>query len=207
MCHIIQSIPWSCGERSCPVGWHLANYWINEDGYSVDRYGDGDHEDIEHDDVPAHAEYVQAWGSYYEHIAKTLQDPLFDLQVKTKVATNCLWRLQLQKSIGGVVICLASRNRRRVSLSTLPQEVLDYMHATCGPMNRVVTSLSWDELVACPEVTPSKRFPSICAVAEFRLSISRPRSAKSVQRDLKVEALRRLKMIGATSPTLDPAED
>ena len=53
MTEIIETMPWNCGERDCPVGWHQSNYWVQEDGsYTVDNYGDGDHDDIDEDELP-----------------------------------------------------------------------------------------------------------------------------------------------------------
>jgi hypothetical protein len=189
---IYQSTPWSCGERDCPVGWHLANYWTSEDGYTVDRYGDGDHEDIDFDDIPTSDEHEQAWRSYFQHVVDTGEDPLSELPVKAFTTATYSWRLQLHKGINGVVICLASRNQRRLPPASLPREVLEYMHATVGPMNSVTVLIPWDELITFPEVTLNKRFPSICAVARFTLPVSRPRPASAIQRELRQAALARL---------------
>jgi hypothetical protein len=194
MCDIYQSTPWSCGERDCPVGWHLANYWTSDtdNGYTVDRYGDGDHEDIDFDDIPTLDEHDEAWKSYFQHVVDTGEDPLSELPVKTAITATYSWRLQLQKGINGVVICLASRNQRSLPPASLPREVLEYMHATVGPMNSVTVLIPWDELITFPEVTLNKRFPSICAVARFTLPVSRPRPASAIQRELGQAALARL---------------
>jgi hypothetical protein len=102
------------------------------------------------------------------------------------------------------VICLASRNQRRLHPSSLPQEVLDYMNATRGPINSINVAIPWDELITYPEVTLSKRFPSISAIARFKLPESRPRSAAAVQRELKAAALHRLSSIADAPDSSSP---
>ena len=83
MSTIIVEMPWHCGEQDCPVGWHKANYWFNEDGgggYTVDSYADGDHEEV--DDVPLPEEVEKAWKSYARYVAETGEDPLGAYYVK-----------------------------------------------------------------------------------------------------------------------------
>jgi hypothetical protein len=190
MSDIFMTLPWNCGERNCPVGWHLSNYWISDDGYTVDQYGDGDHESVDADDLPSSKEHEDAWRSYWQHVADTGEDPLGELglRVKEYTVSTPLWRIQLQKGITEVVLVAASRNGRRCTPSSLPPEVMDYMEASRSPGGAITTSLSWGELSACPEITLSRRFPSIIAVARFQLPIKKPRPKGTIQRERRTRA-------------------
>lgn len=82
MSGILTSMPWHCGDRSCPVGWHLGNYWLNEDDdevaeglpYTYDEFGDGDHSPVE--SIPTCEEYDKAVRDYEQHVAAEGKDPI-----------------------------------------------------------------------------------------------------------------------------------
>ena len=82
MDEIIMEKPWNCGENDCPVGWHMANYWVLSDGtYSLDHYADGDHETIEEDDLPTCDDVAGAWQRYYADCVEAGTAPLDELPV------------------------------------------------------------------------------------------------------------------------------
>ena len=93
MTEIIETMPWNCGERDCPVGWHQSNYWVQEDGsYTVDNYGDGDHDDIDEDELPSSEEVDESWRQYYADSAETGCDPLDALRVPATRVRRRKWR-------------------------------------------------------------------------------------------------------------------
>lgn len=187
MTSIIQSIPWTCEERNCPAGWHLANYWIDttNGGYTVDRYGDGDHEDIEAEDIPTAEETTEAWSEYAQYVAKMGEDPLGEYTVSYYIPVIEHWRLEIHKSLSGPIVALASRNNRRVALQELPQRVRDYMHVTSGQNPTLLyLSIAWGELLDCSEITPHKRWPDIIAIAKFTLVHKKPRKDSAIRRDI-----------------------
>jgi len=83
MSDIILTVPWHCGDSDCPVGWHKADYWLQEDGeYTVAGWGDGSCETVDEPDVPNGEEYSSAWEQYRKHVAETGDDPLGEYMVK-----------------------------------------------------------------------------------------------------------------------------
>lgn len=195
MTDIIQSTPWACGERNCPVGWHLANYWIDTDngGYTVDRYGDGDHENIEAEDIPTAEEDTKAWSEYAQHVIEAGEDPLSEYTVSYYTLVIEHWRLEIHKSLSRPTIAIASRNNRRVALEELPQHVRDYMTVAPSQNPRLLQlNTAWEELIDCPEVTPHKRWPDIIAIAKFELKHKKPRKDSAIRRDITAAAKRSL---------------
>jgi hypothetical protein len=110
---IIQTMPWHCGERDCPVGWHQSNYWMQEDGsYTVDTYSDGDHEDIDEDDLPSSDEVDEAWRKYHADAAETGCDLLDALPVPATRKRKRKWQVVFANSIVGPVLLMYRRNGR-----------------------------------------------------------------------------------------------
>lgn len=117
---IICQEPWFCGEQDCPVGWHLASYWVYDDGtYSVDWYSDGDHEDIDGSDLPTFDDQDLEWTGYYEHVAATGEDPLDQLMFPRTTEVRERWELRFAKSIAGAVL----QEARRAGKNYLPREI------------------------------------------------------------------------------------
>ena len=135
---IIATIPWSCGESDCPVGWHKSNYWLQVDGtFTVDTYGDGDHEDADESEVPAHDEIEDAWSNYYADCAETGTDPLNELPVKDTFIQRQRWQVDFRQSIAGPVLLGYRRNGRGPWISPRsdrrpPQDLIDYLCLTGG---------------------------------------------------------------------------
>lgn len=113
MTDIIQTMPWHCGERDCPVGWHQANYWVQEDGsFTMDTYNDGDHEDIDEDDLPSSDEVDESWRQYYADSAETGCDPLDALPVPATRKRKRTWQVEIRTSICGPLLARYRRNGR-----------------------------------------------------------------------------------------------
>jgi hypothetical protein len=102
MSEIIESVPWACGERDCSAGWHLATYWIDDDGtFTVDSYSDGDHDEI--DRPPTCREIATAWLAYWTEVLETGSDPLHQLRSRTVDKTRT-WQIRIANSIIGPVL-------------------------------------------------------------------------------------------------------
>lgn len=136
MTDIIFTVPWHCGESDCPVGWHKANYWLQDDGeYAMDSYADGDHETVDESDVPNGEECSSAWESYREHVAETGDDPLGEYRVKHTFKRKARYTLQFRNSIGGAFFCRWKRGRGEWSASIPPKDVVSYMLLDDWPPN------------------------------------------------------------------------
>lgn len=98
---ILFSVPWSCGDGDCPVGWHEATYWLEWEGkknsYTVDRYTDGDHESIDVlSDLPCRMEQEKAWADYYKYVAASGKDPLKQFMLPQRPPKCHQWQARFQ---------------------------------------------------------------------------------------------------------------
>ena len=132
---IIATMPWHCGERDCPVGWHQANYWICEDGtYSVDNDADGDHETIGQADLPTGEEIGSAWEKYRKDVRATGEDVLGEYMVDYTYRRKARYTLAFRNSIGGAMLVGWKRGRGKWSIENPPIEVRDYMLLNDGSL-------------------------------------------------------------------------
>lgn len=179
---IIMSLPEACGERGCPVGWHIRHIWAYADGSYSTCDADGNHDDISAEDVPSIEEHTQAWLDYARHVAATGTDPLHEYTgvPRTRMRREA-WRVQLVNSITGPRVASIRRNGRAVSLQNLPEYVVSYLHldATC---RRLQDFSSWAELVAAGVAVSARGWHA------FDLDRHVPRSQKVVARELKAVA-------------------
>lgn len=129
MTDIITSEAWNCGERDCPAQWHKADYWISETGYTVDRYADGDHEEIEEDEVPTFDKIDESWRRYYADVAETGEDVLGELIVPLTRSRKVKWQVVFSRSILGTTLRSARRNGRGpwVRSIDLPDELIEFL--------------------------------------------------------------------------------
>jgi hypothetical protein len=143
---IILAIPWSCDDKDCPSQWHLGNYWAYGDGtYSYDAYSDGDHEDVDRDEVPEYEEVSKAWREYMQHVVATGEDPLGEIMLPSREIKE-RWTFRYRRSILGIVM-MAKRNRGEwMSGKQAPPHVREYGRAD---EKGIVTEFGpWGEFVA-----------------------------------------------------------
>ena len=119
------SVPWTCGEGDCPTGWHLATYWSAGNGFTVDDFTDGDHEDCDEVDIPSHEAVIKAWNDYYRDCGTTGSDPLGELSVARTTKSVQRWQVEFRHGIAGVVLTGHRRNGRGPwgSARDIPQEL------------------------------------------------------------------------------------
>jgi hypothetical protein len=140
MTDIIATIPWHCGEKDCPVGWHEANYWYYTDGpnageYSEDSYGDGDHEFIDEKDVPTPEEIEKAESAYKAYVEETGEDPLgYFTRYNTKERVEN-YTFDLSRSIVGIRVRRWRRGKGEWNDHNVdpPQHVMDFVGLTRTP--------------------------------------------------------------------------
>jgi hypothetical protein len=197
---IISTVPWHCGNSDgCEQGWHLANYWVYDDGtYSCDNYADGDHEPCENDDVPTYEEEEQAWREYRQHVAETGDDCLHQFLVETTiVAPRRLWQAEIHSWIGAStkgprIFRLRRRGRGKwLTIQQIPTDVLEYLNATVQePWLRDFPGTDWREQVQAALGVEHTQERGGALLIWFRVDEKRPRSAARVTAELKRRARR-----------------
>ena len=200
---IIATVPWHCGNTDgCEQGWHLSNYWTCDDGYTVDRFSDGDHEHIE--DVPTADEIVEAERAYAAHVLSTGADPLGNYMVDRASKVERRWQAWFRSSIAGVV-CTGVRRRGRgewTSPNDAPDTVVDFL--TIEERRPRLWYFPADE-----GETPTETLAQLRALAEdddnvsiqrtrtglrftFKVAETKPRPATAVAHELRAQARRDL---------------
>lgn len=207
VCDIIMSIPWHCGDSDCPVGWHLANYWIDtsaDTGYTCDHYSDGDHEEVEESEVPDHEEYDRRWREYHQYVADMGEDPLGEFMVTRTFKERQKWTFIIARGIAGLYLRQARRGRGDWTIARdLPMPVAEFMCLTEWgsqfPRIRNKLDVPWKTVQemaeACKELTMTSEFMG-AARFEGVLTIEVPRKESAIQRDLQRAARRALQKRG-----------
>lgn len=196
---IICRVPWHCGEQDCLVGWHLGSYWITNDGYTYDEFGDGDHEDIDEDEIPSYDERDDAWAAYWNDVVRTGQDPLGQLPVDSVRKVMRTWQVEVRQWIGassdGLMLLHARRNARGPwkRAEELPKSLLDYLFAEQKAGRCVLAAhKSVEALVADIERDNACKLQRgrLELVVKFLVTIEEriPRSMKVVTRELQQAA-------------------
>lgn len=188
---IICTVPEACGENDCPVGWHLAHYWANDDGtYSVCD-SDGNHDDCDEGDVPSCEQQEAAWLDYSRHVAATGCDPLGEFNVPRATKRKERYTAAFRLSILGASLVAVRRAGKVVPLRDLPQRVVDYL--CVERLNGAAGSLryggGWQELIGLDGV---KVYRGTARVT-FTLNGEEPRPAAAVEADLRRAARRHLR--------------
>lgn len=180
MSDIIASVPWSCGDKTCPVGWHLSNYWDGDGGITVDHYADGDHEAAEEGDVPSAESVDEAWATYARFVAETGRDPLHEYTVKRTRTVTERWSVKIGRSILGLVVADVRRNRRRVEMRDIPAHVREYLTIAPESKHRLILTATEADV---PEVKVGRWHP-------FAIEREAPRPARVVAAELRRAAKR-----------------
>jgi hypothetical protein len=132
-------------------GWYLSTYWSHEDGFTVDRFTDGDHDEIAEEELPTMDEFERGWRDYYGHVASTGEDPLG--QCLARATRRERWSFRFSNSILGPVLVAARRGRTPIDYRDLPAHVREYL--TLEGASRQITSLpTW---AAFREAVPGVR--------------------------------------------------
>jgi hypothetical protein len=189
---IICTMPECCGEKDCPVGWHLAHYWRYDDGtYSVCD-SDGNHDDCDESDIPTDSEYSAAWLDYSRHVADTGCDPLGEFHgIPRATKRKERYTAAFRPSILGGKLVAVRRGGKVMPLRDLPQRVIDYLD--CERMPGEAGNLrfrgGWQELTSLDCV---KLYRGTARVT-FTLDHEEPRPAAAVEADLRRAARRHLR--------------
>ena len=205
---IIATVAWACGERGCPGVWHQSNYWIDdtsETGYTLDNYSDGDHDEIDPEDLPTPEEVVQSWKDYAVWVAETGRDPLGNYMVPRDVTHQTRhYTVTLSPSITGPVVIRLRRNHRTVDLNreiTNVRPVHDYLMAVRTGSGRWVLTSDMDDkgepvlklgsILRLEDIAanqPGTRIRNHRLVAPFTVEVPRPDAEARLSRWLKATA-------------------
>lgn len=197
---IICTIPWHCGERGCPVGWHKANYWICSDGtISVDNYTDGDHDPCEEGEIPDYDQVSKAWLDYARDVVETGADPLCEYNVKYSIEREQVWQAMFRNSILGCVCSGVRKNGRGawIKPQDAPEEVRDYLclepysDTGSGPLVFKEGMEQLKQYVA-EDHHPVQR-DRYALKFKFPVTINTPRPESAVRRDIIAAARRHLR--------------
>ena len=126
---IIATVPHQCGDRSCSVQWHLTHYWAHSDGTFTECDTDGNHDDIDADDVPSPDTVSQAWLAYSQHVVSTGDDPLREFYVQRETVKREVWHFRIVPSILGACVTQARHGKRSdYDPRYLPAHVAEYLN-------------------------------------------------------------------------------
>lgn len=135
---IIETMPWQCCDKDCEVQWHKAGYWINDDGYTVDWYSDGDHEECDESDLPCPEKVRDAWVEYSRYVLKTGTDPLAEFMVKRHSTREQSWHFKFSPSLIGWLVVRAKHAGKEVDIRDLPSHVRKYLNLPVDGKKRPV---------------------------------------------------------------------
>lgn len=135
MC-ILMQIPWQCGDSDCTADgqWHRASYWSTEDGYSLDEFTDGDHEDIAADQIPNGEEFDRAWETYARWVLSHGRDPLGEYFVRRTIAEEQTWYFGVTNTIAGLMLVSARHRRKKYQPGELPDRIREYLNLARSPV-------------------------------------------------------------------------
>jgi len=194
--HIRASVPEACGERDCPVGWHIAHYWAYSDGTFSVCDSDGNHGDVDESDIPSFEDQEAAWYAYAQHVAETGEDPIGEYLVPTTRTVRERYRATFRQSILGPVLVRVRRRYRDVPLRDLPPYLTDYLNVQRkSPNSQWVFNGDWEQLVT---VIPGKRPADTSYQVSFDVTVEnlKPRPDATVRRERRRIATRHLKTGG-----------
>jgi len=189
-CDIIATVAWSCDETdgcTSPGGWHMSNYWLDDEvetGYTVDRYADGDHEDVDEEDLPEPDHVIETWREYGAWVAANGQDPLHNYWTPKDVTTQeRRYTVTLTPSILGPIIVGLRRNHRAIGLDEIGRipALRQYLEAESHGGRWIVMSdppTRLEEIASFNHLTIRNRR----LVLPFSIEITRPDAAARERR-------------------------
>lgn len=196
---ILATVAWQCGDKDCTAsgGWHKGNYWSNGKKWTYDAFGDGDHEEIDENEIPSSEEEVNSLIDYARWVLANGDDPLDNYIVKRSRTIKEVWFFRFSRSILGSVMCQAKHGKRLYLPREVPKHVAQYLNLV--PLNgrpeiptgKMQDFKSWQEFVdAVPGVKQS---------VWFRADIehNQPRSSAAYARELRAAARKHLEKSGA----------
>jgi len=127
---IIAQMPWKCDDNDCHHHWHLRSFWAYDDGtFSQDDFTDGDHENIDGDDVPTCDQINLSWRKYAEWVLENGVDPLKNYHIDTHKAVKAEYTVKLSKTTAGLRVVSWRRGHGKYQSGDPPKTMLDYINA------------------------------------------------------------------------------
>ena len=179
---IIATVPYHCGEH-----WHLTHYWMYADGSFSECDTDGNHDDIDADDVPGAEDIAMAWREYAQHVVETGEDPLREYFVKRETVKRETWHFRIVPSILGACVTQARHGKRfDFDPRYLPPHVVAYLNLAVKS-NALQDFPRWKLF--------EETFPDYKPGTWMRHAIEHrvPRNPETVTRELRAMARRHLK--------------
>jgi hypothetical protein len=192
-------MPWCCGDEppQCPVGWHLEQ-WVTVPETLVDRYCDGDWEEVDGDTAPTWDELADAWRSYYEYVESAGLDPLGEMNVAESDTRRERWTFAVVDTSDGIALEGARIADSPEEPDVLPLDVRAYLQV----LDDGAMDLPWAttaEMAAAIATQPSSGDELTVDDAEagrltgtFTLTRTAPRDVSVVQHERRLRARKAL---------------
>lgn len=165
--------------------WRVRHFWAYGDGTYSECDSDGNHDDIDEEDIPSLDDQHMAWQEYSAHVAETGEDPLNEFFVKRHVLRREAWRFKISPSILGIVVTQCQRAGKFLWPRELPAHAREYLnlHSSNHSMQDFPT---WQSFV--------EAFPHHTLGAWFRVTIEHriPRKPEIIARELRTAARKAL---------------
>lgn len=185
-CDIVETIPWKCDDEDCEQQWHLENFWIQYDGYTSDRFSDGDHEEIEYADIPHHTKVFAAWREYYRFVLNTGTDPIGQFSVRSTIRCRERWEVKLTKCIAGYLVSSIRHGDTLYRLCELPKHVRQFLTIRSDDSRGLMRDFPVNEPL--PEGMKCHRWEVI------HITYDKPRKPSAYVRELRAAAKKSLEI-------------
>jgi hypothetical protein len=161
--------------------------WAYSDGSFSECDTDGNHDDIDADDVPSADEVGNRWRDYSRYVIETGEDPLREFFIKRETIKREIWYFRIVPSILGACVKQARHGKRSdFDPRYLPQHVAAYLNAAVKS-NALQDFPKWKQF--------EEAFPSYKPGTWMRHVIEHlaPRDSGTIARELQAAARRHLK--------------
>jgi len=180
-------IPWRCDDEGCEQQWHVTYYWIDGEGFVVDRYCDGDQEPCDESDLPSADEERKAWLAYARDVAETGADVLGHYNVRRVTKVNERWEFRWSPSIIGPILIEVRHAGRKYQPTKLPDHARNFFSIASDTIRAQITDFRGDN-----DGLRKLYKPWVWNVTHIRRQI--PRNPETVARELKRAARRHLRL-------------
>lgn len=109
---IICTVPEPCGDNECRYRYHLAYYWMYDDGTYTVCDCDGDHTPCEETDVPTAEEELRRWRDYFVYVARTGLDPVHEFVRPDTGKNPRVWQARVRGRDGALLVTGFRRRSR-----------------------------------------------------------------------------------------------
>lgn len=172
---------WRCDSTCCDEPWHRAYYYKEYDlidgseTWLEDKYGDGDVEHCDVDELPTPTQCEQSLVGYLTWVAAHKTDPLDVMTVKDTYVQRQRWRVDYLLSITGVRVHFRHGRKGMImyspKLHAVPPEVLDFFDAVPYTAGAAKNAGSWTLDGSWKESARGNSYSQ--AFYDFRIAVKR----------------------------------